>query len=383
MNTVERFTAAYKGTPADRVPVCGWLGMPWLQRTTGKTILALLQEFVDNPLAIVEIQESLGLDPIVVTVDDRWFSMHNYWRLLYSWSREALETWQVTQEVTEAGKGFVTYQFTANTPDGPVVWGYQVGGGQVSELERPIKEEADLELLAKNLPAPESLNQDKLAAMVKAVGNRGFVTHNFIGVWGEAANMRGLVTLCTDIYERPEFVKRISEFLMERAIRRVKHLAQSGVHSLLYDQSWVGVGFSPQVYKEFMLPYDRKVVQAAHDAGLLVSYHNCGRGTLFLEEMVSTGADSLETLTPKISSGDFDLADVKRRVGHQITLNGGFNERILPTASLAEVRDQVKRCLDAAAGDGRYILRTCGQIFDAAPGSIEAFAQAGRDYGRF
>jgi uroporphyrinogen-III decarboxylase len=99
--------------------------------------------------------------------------------------------------------------------------------------------------------------------------------------------------------------------------------------------------------------------------------------------MVSTGADSLETLTPKISSGDFDLADVKRRVGHQITLNGGFNERILPTASLAEVRDQVKRCLDAAAGDGRYILRTCGQIFDAAPGSIEAFAQAGRDYGRF
>ena len=139
MNTVERFTAAYKGTAADRVPVCGWLGMPWLQRRTGKTILALLEEFVENPLAIVEIQESLGLDPIVITVDERWFSMHNYWRLLYSWPKEALENWQVTQDITETGKGFVNYRFTANTPDGPVVWGYQVGSGQVSELERPIK----------------------------------------------------------------------------------------------------------------------------------------------------------------------------------------------------------------------------------------------------
>lgn len=44
--------------------------------------------------------------------------------------------------------------------------------------------------------------------------------------------------------------------------------------------------------------------------------------------MVSTGADSLETLTPKESSGDFDLAEVKRRVGNQITLHGGFNECI-------------------------------------------------------
>lgn len=382
MNTVERYTAAYTGQPLDRVPIEAWLGMPLLQQITGRTIPAILDEIVANPLWIVELQEQVGLDPVVITVDDRWFSMHNYWRRLYSWPAEALETWPVKQEVAEAGKGFVNYQFTAATPEGPVTWGYQVGGAQVSELERPIKEEADLDLLIKYMPAPESLNHDNLARMVRAVGDRGFFTHNFIGVWGEAANMRGLVTLCTDIYERPEFVKRISEFLMERSIRRIKRLAETGVHSVLYDQSWVGVGFSPQVYREFMLPYDREVVKAAKDSGLLVSYHNCGRGTLFLEDMVSTGADALETLTPKISSGDFDLADVKRRVGRQITLNGGFNERILAEATVAQIREAVQRCVDAAAGDGRYILRTCGQIFDVAPGNLEAFTQAGRDYGK-
>ncbi len=383
MNTVERFLAAFKGEPTDRVPIMAWLGMPLLRGMTGRTTTAILKEIVDNPAWIIGIQEALGLDPIVVTVDDRWFSMHHFWRMLYRWPEQALETWRVHQEVTEVGGGSVTYRFTATTPEGPLVWGYQVAADQVNELERPIKEESDLDLLAKYMPAPESLNQDKLVAMVRAVGDRAFFTHNFIGVWGEAANMRGLVTLCTDLYERPGFVKRLSEFLTERSIRRVRHLAKTGIHSVLYDQSWAGVGFSPQMYREFMLPYDRQVVQAAREAGLLVSYHNCGRGSLFLEEMVSTGADALETLTPKIGSGDFDLADVKRRVGRQITLNGGFNERILASATAGEVRDHVRRCLDAAASGGRYILRTCGQIFDAAPGNIEAFTAAGREYGRY
>jgi uroporphyrinogen-III decarboxylase len=381
MNTVERYTATFKGERADRVPIAAWLGLPLLQTLSGLSIPAILKRIVEEPDWLIGIQEGMGLDPIMITVDDRWFSMHNFWRMLYSFPDEALETWRVTEQVTESGPGFASYEFTAATPDGPVTWGYQVGGAQVAEMERPIKEEEDLDLLIKHMPVPESLNQDKLTALVQATGNRAFFTHNFIGVWGEAANMRGLVTLCTDLFDRPDFVKRLSEFLMERSIRRVRHLAQTGVHSILYDQSWVGVGLSPQVYREFMLPYDQQVVRAAQDAGILVSYHNCGRGSLFLEDMVSTGADAIETLTPKTSSGDFDLADVKRRVGGQITLNGGFNERILAESSVQEIKDEVRRCLDAAAADGRYILRTCGQIFDAPPGTIEAFTDAGRQYG--
>ncbi len=357
--------------------------MPLLEKMTGKNIPTILRAHVANPLPLIELQEELGLDPIVVTVDDRWFSMHNYWRFLYSWSPEGLEHWNVKQEVIERGAGFVTYQFTVDTPEGVIDWSYTVGNAQVSEQARPIKEERDLDLLIKYMPPPETLIQDNLAAMVEMVGDRAFFTHNFIGVWGEAANMRGLVTLCTDLYERPAFVHRLSEFLSERAIRRVKHLAPTRVHSILYDQSWIGVGLSPSVYREFILPYDRQVVKAAQDAGFLVSYHNCGRGTVFLEDMVSTGAEALETLTPKTSSGDFDLANVKERVGSQMTLNGGFNERLLADAPAEKVRDEVKRCLDAAASDGRYILRTCGQVFDVAPGNWQAFTDAGREYGVF
>ncbi len=384
MNTRERFEAAYTGRPTDRVPICAWLGMPLLRQLTGKGPRAVLEELVNDPLTMVRIQEGLGLDPVLVTPDERRFSMHRYPRLLYSWPEEALETWRVREEVQEEdGRNFRTHRFTATTPEGPVTWSYRMGEGQVAEVEPAVKNERDLDLCIRYLPEPESLNQEKLKSMVDAVGDRAFWMHCFIGIWGEAANMRGLVTIACDLIDQPGFVEKFSEFLRDRAIRRVRHLAATGVHSILYDQSWAGIGFSPQQFRRFMYPYDKAVVEAAKEAELLVSYHNCGCGQAFIEDMADTGAHSLETLTPKTSSGDFDLAESKRRVGDRITLNGGFNERILSNGKPEEVRDEVKRCIDAAGGGGRYVLRSTGQIMDSAPGNIQVFAEAGREYGRY
>lgn len=380
MDTLERFRAVFEGRPVDRPPVCGWIALPLMERLMGaSSALNVLERLVEDPLTVVRVQEDLGLDPILVTVDDRWFSMHHYWRMLYRLPEEAQETWRVASR-TEPNGDFTRYHFTASTPGGDLAWSYDVGGYQVGELERPVKTMADVELLAQYMPPPELVDQTRLAALVERVGTRAFVTHNFIGVWGEAANMRGLVDLCTDLYDQPELVHRLSDFLADRSVRRIRHAAKAGIHSILYDQSWVGVGLSPAQFREFIQPYDQRVVAAAREAGVLVSYHNCGRGQAILEDMVDVGAHALETLTPREGAGDFDLADVKRRVGDRITLNGGFNERALAEATPAQARDAALRCLEAGAPGGRYILRTTGQVFDAAPGTIEAVAAAAREY---
>ena len=132
-----------------------------------------------------------------------------------------------------------------------------------------------------------------------------------------------------------------------------------------------------------MQPYERECVQAAHDAGYLVSFHDCGRATLLLEDMADTGADAIETLTSNRSSGDVDLADAKRRIGDRLCLMGGFNEHLLYETDAAGVRDEVRRCLDAAMDGGGYVLRSTGQIFNASPGSIEAMCEAAHELGRY
>jgi uroporphyrinogen decarboxylase len=381
MNVVERYRAAFLGNPVDRVPICAWLGLPLLSQLTGKSARAVLEEEASDPSEIVRVQEELGLDPIIVTIDDRWFSQHLYWRLLCSWPAEALATWHVKDEVTARNGPFVTHRFTAQTPDGLVTWSYETGMSKLTNLEYPIKQESDLELLRRYLPDPGVANLDNLAALVRKAGDRAFMVHNFLSVWGEAVNMRGFSEIAMDLADRPGFVHSLCEFLKQRALRRVERVAQTGVHSIIYDHSWLGTGYSAATYREFMQPHDIEVIRTARNAGLLVSFHNCGRGMHILEDMVSTGPHALETLSPKEISGDFDLAEVKRRVGDRVTLNGGLSERILTDGTPESIREAVKHCL-AAAGDSRYILRTCGQIFQAAIPNIRAFTEAGHEYGR-
>jgi uroporphyrinogen-III decarboxylase len=171
--------------------------------------------------------------------------------------------------------------------------------------------------------------------------------------------------------------------IADRQVRLARRLAETGIESINYNETWVGVGLAPATYREFILPYEREVVAAIHQAGMLVSFHNCGRARRLLELHADTGADALETLTPRERSGDVDLAEAKARVGRRITLFGGCNEHVLRDGSPAGVEAEVLRCLEAAAGGGRYILRTTGQIMAARPGNIQAMTEAVRKYGGY
>jgi uroporphyrinogen-III decarboxylase len=50
----------------------------------------------------------------------------------------------------------------------------------------------------------------------------------------------------------------------------------------------------PELYREFAFPYEKKLVDAAHELGLYYALHICGDTGLILEDMVKTGTDALE-----------------------------------------------------------------------------------------
>jgi uroporphyrinogen decarboxylase len=247
-------------------------------------------------------------------------------------------------------------------------------------FEHVLKREEDLDLL-RYMPDPALLNVDRLASMVQKVQKRAVFHHVTPGVWDEACQFRGLTQISLDLYDRPAWVHRLMRFITDRQVRLMRRLAESGIETINYNETWVGFGLSPRSYREFILPYDTEVVHAIHDAGMLVSYHNCGKASKLLELHADTGADALETLTPRSRAGDVDLADAKQRVGRRITLFGGFNEDVLNEGDPADVAAEVRRCLAAAAEGGRYILRTAGQIMAARPGNIEAMTAAVRESG--
>ena len=385
MDSYDRFLTTLRGELPDRVPVACWLGLPYLLKATpgARCYTDLYKLWINDPVStIVAIQENLGLDPIILTHTEHIGEVITFPSLLLAWPDEAAATWRERREVVGYKDSHYIVRRVIWTPGGELSFTFRLDDRARMTFEHMLKQEQDLELL-QYMPDPALLNIDKLAGMVKQVGRRAVFHHVTPGVWDEACQLRGVNHLATDLYDRPMWVKWLMRTIADRQIRLIERLAQSGIQTINYNETWVGLGISPKAYQEFILPYDAEVVQAIHRAGMLVSYHNCGRARRLLELHADTGADALETLTPAERSGDVDLADAKARVGRRITLFGGFDERLLADGSAGEVVAEVRRCLDAAAHGGRYILRSTGQIMAARPGNIEAMTQAVRRYGAY
>jgi hypothetical protein len=372
----------------DRVPVHCWLGLPLIERLKPqeKTTRDMFAWWIDDPVgSIVKMQADLGLDPMITTYSQMIGEVEIWPRMLLPRPFET-DTWIETVEERGRGDGWYELAHSIRTPDGDLDYSYRVERGFGTSCHDFLLDGAEPERLLpamRHFPSAELYDMSILAAMVDKVGTRAWWLHSPPAPWDLAASIRGFVNLSMDIYDRPDFVHELMRYCTDWLAVHYRRLGETGIHSIAMDDTWVGAGIDPAHYQQFVQPYDVECVQAAHDAGYLVSLHVCGRATLLLEHLADTGADAIETITSSRSSGDVDLADAKRRIGHRVCLFGGFNEHLLYETGAAGVREEVKRCLDAAMAGGGYILRSTGQIFDAKPGMIELMCETAHKYGRY
>jgi len=386
MKTAERTRIAFqRGTP-DRVPIHCWLGLPLIRelKPKDKTMTDMLQWWIDDPMgSIVKMQQDLGLDPMITTYSQH-IGEHEIWpRMLFPRPFET-DTWSETFHESARGEGWREHTHLIKTPDGDLDYSYRTEDGFGTSCHDYLLkgDEPERKLAAlRHFPAGELYDMSVMRGMVEKVGAEAWWLHHVVGPWDLAAEVRGLVNLSMDIYDRPQFVHDLMRVCTDWLKGFYTQLGLSGIHSISMNETWTGVGIARAHFVEFMAPYEKECVQAAHDAGYLVSFHNCGRARLLLEDIADTGPDAVETLTSDRSSGDVDLRDAKERIGDRVCLFGGFNEHLLNEGDETIVKEEVKRCLDAAMEGGGYVLRSTGQIFFAKPGLIETMCETARELG--
>ena len=327
LTNYERIDTALRGKRPDRVPVIAPLGLAFLRRRLGPG--PLFDRFVEDPLGtLVGLQEELGLDPVIWSYSEFEGEVMDWPARLFRWPGKALVDWQTDEKVVGRGPGYTDILRTSITPKGRLTSRHRRQIDAKLILEYPIKDEKDLDLLEYR-PDPALMSVEILSQMVRTVGRRAFFMHVVSGVWNEACNLRGMQQICYDVYDRPQWVKRFFDVIKRRQVRQIHCLHKAAIPCVVVDETYVGMGISPDLFREFVLPFDRELVRAAQEKGLLVILHNCGKARRLLDVMVETGADALETLAPPASSGDLELAEAKSRVGDRLCLCGGLDERVL------------------------------------------------------
>ncbi|MDD5541570.1 MAG: uroporphyrinogen decarboxylase family protein [Acidobacteriia bacterium] len=155
--------------------------------------------------------------------------------------------------------------------------------------------------------------------------------------------------------------------------------AACGVDAILISSAFAGGGFiSPQQYSEFVLPFEKAVIDGIHEKSDVPIYtHTCGRIADRLELMGATGTQGIDTLDPP-PLGNVDLADAKKRIGDCLFIKGNLDPvNIMLKGTPEGVICEAQRCLEIGAPGGGYILSTaCSVPPHAPPENILKLAEA-------
>jgi MtaA/CmuA family methyltransferase len=193
------------------------------------------------------------------------------------------------------------------------------------------------------------------------------------GPCAEAADLRGINTLMLDFHDDPGFVRDLFAFVVDMELRFAREQVAAGV-------DLIGVGdaaaslVGPQLYEEFVWPYQKQLVDGLHALGTRVRLHICGNTRFALAGMGRLGCDIVDLDYPA------PLAEGRAKMGDRQVLLGNLNPvRILKDGSLDDVVRAVTECHRQAGP--RYIVGAgCEIPRETPPGNVRALADYARTH---
>ncbi len=139
-------------------------------------------------------------------------------------------------------------------------------------------------------------------------------------------------------------MRRLCEICVEVAIAFAKAQVEAGADIIGLGDA-VGSLVSPQMYRRFALPYEKRIFDAVHEMGALARLHICGDTNNIVDAMVETGADIIDL--------DYmvDMEAAVANYGDRVSFCGNFDPSSVMLRRHARRR---LRCRHPLHGDRRF-----------------------------
>jgi uroporphyrinogen decarboxylase len=167
-----------------------------------------------------------------------------------------------------------------------------------------------------------------------------------------ASMVRGTQEWMLDLMAPGPEIFRLLEYCTAVSVQFIDLMAQTGVDMVSNGDSPAGPEMiSPEMFRSFALPYEKKLVDTAHGYGLPYINHICGNTDIILEDMLKTGTDGLE-LDYKT-----DIHLILKHLGDKILFIGNIDPSgVLALGSRELVRSKTIELLEIYKSSPRLVV---------------------------
>jgi len=223
-----------------------------------------------------------------------------------------------------------------------------------------IRTEEDIEQYVPDLKLEERTDPVRTKSIINKRPDKCFALITHTGPFGLSMESIGFEEFFYMFVDNRAFVEKLIWKRTRWFAEIAAHSAELGADFIMMgdDVAFKGRTFiSPEDFKELMVPCYRYIVTRA---GIPVIWHSDGYITPLLDAAVESGMAGVHSLEP---TAGVNLGEVKQDYGDRLVLVGNVDcGEVLSQDDLGKVRREVRRCMNQAKENGRYILSDSNSI---------------------
>jgi uroporphyrinogen decarboxylase len=205
------------------------------------------------------------------------------------------------------------------------------------------------------------------------------------GAFVRSWRLTGMQNYMLNLFDNPAFLHKISEMVTQYSLGQLEMLGEAGLDVLIVEDDIADKNntlISPDHFDEFILPYNLRLVERAHEMGLKVVRHSDGNLWPIIDRLLEAGYDGLNPLEPQAG---MQLKKVKDYCGNRLCLLGNIDcMELLPNGTPDQVKATVQEAIQDAGRGGGLIICSSNTLHPGVdPDNCIAMFEAVKAFGKY
>ena len=265
------------------------------------------------------------------------------------------------------------------------------GMGYGQPMNHPLANADLAQVEAYPWPDPAWMDVSGVRAAAEAwQGQYAILGGDWSPFWHDAIDLLGMESLYLKMYDEPEVIDTVMTRLVDyyaEVNRRIFDAAADAIDIFFIGNdlgSQTGPLLGEALFRRFVLPHIKRLVDLGHDYRLKVMMHCCGGFAPLIPAMIKIELDALHAIQP--SCAGMNLRELKVNYGNKIVFNGAIDSHhVLINGTPDFVREKTRETLEIMKPGGGYIAGAShDSILEETPvENVLAMFDAIREFGEY